>query len=150
VHALNESAMERCEAGFMQRRKQFGRRAALSESMSNNECENEGRRESDSELWLKYEHRTSICRLLIEEADEGGSRMGLWESDRQCVRASAGLDCPGIAVFACVNARWTFGHASSQLMTKPDKVSFRGLFGRQGGRRGSMKAGSHLGRDCSM
>jgi hypothetical protein len=142
--------METSEADFVQRREQFGRRAALMDSMSNNVCEKQRRRESNSELWLKHEHWTSIGRLPVEESSGGGSCIGLWKSGRQGMRTTTGLDCPGIAALACVNARWTFGHAGSQLRTKPSKASFSGFFGSQGGRRTSMKAGSHMGRDCSM
>jgi hypothetical protein len=149
-YALNESAVETSEAGFVQRRDQFGRRAALSEATSNKECGKHARRESASELWLKHEHRASIGQLPIEEACEGGFCNGLWESGRQGVQASAGFDCREMPVFARTNARWTFEHTDSQLVTKPGKVSFRGVFGGQGGRRRPIRAGSHLGRECSM
>jgi hypothetical protein len=136
LYALKGSAVGTSEADFVKRKKQ--RRAA-----PNKEYENEERRESDSELRLKQEQP-------VEEACGGGFYWGLWESGKQGVRASAGLDCPRIAVFARVNASWIIGHASLQLPTKPNKVSFRVFFGRQGRRMGSMRTCSHLGRDCSM
>jgi hypothetical protein len=48
--ALDETAVERIEAGFVQRREQFGRMAALKESTSNNECEIEWRWEFELQL----------------------------------------------------------------------------------------------------
>jgi hypothetical protein len=150
LFALKKSAVETSESGFVQRREQFGRRAALRKAAPGSECEREARRQSDSELWLKHEYHTSTGRLPIEEACGGGFCKGLRESGRQGVRASVGWDCPRIAVLARVNARWTSGHTGSQLVTKPGKVSFRELFGGQGGRRGLMNTSYPAGGNCSM
>jgi hypothetical protein len=82
LSALNENMVKLSETGFVEEREPFGRKAALRKPKTNNERENETH--CDSELWLKYEHRTSTERP-IEGADESSCCMRLWEHGRQVI-----------------------------------------------------------------
>jgi hypothetical protein len=148
LSALNENMVKLSETGFVEGREHFGRKVALRKLDTNNERENETH--CDSELWLKHEHRTSTERLSIEGADGGTYYMCLWKSGRQIIRARASLTCSGIAVLARLNAQQRFGHPGSRWISKPGKASSSAFFGRQSGRKGSTRAGSHLGQECSM
>jgi hypothetical protein len=148
LSALNENAVELSEAGFVEGREQFGRKAVLKKSKTNKESGNTTH--CDSELRLKHEDWTSTERLLIEGADGGGCCPRLCESGGHVMRARRNLECSRTAVLARVNARWQFGHAGSQLVNKPEKISSNAVFGRQNGKRGSMKTGSHQRRECSI
>jgi hypothetical protein len=89
-------------------------------------------------------------RLSIEGSDGGAYCMSLWESGKQVIRARASLGCPG-------NRRSHMGEWTMEILTcrftigeKTGKANSNVVFGRQNGRKGSMKAHSHLERECSM
>jgi hypothetical protein len=136
------------ETGFVEGRELFRRKTALRKLKTNNKSDNETH--CDSELCLKHEHRTSIKRLSIEGADGGADCMCLWESGMRGMRARASLETPK-------NRRSRTSEWAMKIRTyrftigeQAGKASLNAVFGRQNGRKGMTRAGSHLGRECSM
>jgi hypothetical protein len=127
------SLVKLSETGFVQGRGQFGRKAALRKLKTNNERENETH--SDSELCLKYKHRTSAERLSIKGPDGDACYVCLCESGGQAVRARASLEFSGITVLARMNTRSRFEHPYSGRVSKPGKASSNVVLRRQSGKR---------------
>jgi hypothetical protein len=92
------------EVGFVKRIKAIRAKGSV-EATEDRDSENEASQESDSELWMKHEYRTSTERLSIEGADRGAECMRLWKSDAQVMQARTSLECSAIIVLARVNAR---------------------------------------------
>jgi hypothetical protein len=90
LSTLNENMVKVSEIGFVEGRKQFGRKAALKKLKANNARENETH--WDSELWLKHEYRTSTERLPFERADGRVCYMCLCKSGRQDIQATTNLE----------------------------------------------------------
>jgi hypothetical protein len=133
---------------FCRKREQFGQKEKLRKLKTNNERENETH--YDSELCVKHDHRTSTERLSIEGTDGGAYCIRLWENGRLVILARASLECPknrrsrtcecAMEIRTC---RFTIGEQAG-------KASLDAVFGRHNGRKGSTRADSHLGRQCSM